>query len=490
MMQDANSNSVMGMLMAQPQSHSSKAVSGLAPQMGRLPDEEQEQSDSPNMFANMLFMLQAGVEDSTSEYSNLQASGNALPDDGQALPVFDENQSTDMPMQTSFLANSNQVFPPEDLGLNQAQAQLQSPQVLNQTSIATTTTIDEARKIAKQLGVDGLSEYKTDGSEINSVEVEKEQPETNASVVINSGALQGQALADSAVKSGASTAATSSQVDVKSLDKKNRASALDIPLNLRTQAGGSLAKEELGVQSTASESEGIDLEEAFLSNPSTLADNSKTAQTNLSSLNQGQPQQLQNIQSLNIQAGQLQSSVVVNPESNPQLDALVEVAKEKPAASVHEQINQQISKEDQLYLGKQSQFWGRQLGSHITTLIKQDVQEAKIHLDPPELGSLEIKLQVQNQETKIQIHASQPQVRDVLEQQAFRLREALAQEGMNLSGFDVSSGNKDQADQEQPQGQGSSFNEGALSELDGDAEPGQIQNKATASSLNLIDTFA
>lgn len=531
MMQGANSNPVMGVLMGQASTSTNPMVSGLEPQMGRLPDAEKDKPDGSGLFANMLFMLQAGVEHSSSKTSALQelelpVSGSELPLDGQALPVIDDVQSENTQIQTSFLANSNQIPLPTEPNLanNQISPQQQGSQTLNQAALTNPAVIDEARKVAKQLQLDDSFErvdIKTEAqAPLAQSALTQENPSPNPAVkeqaldtlaalkntdsaittstdaVVKAPSnLEEQASISALGSSDMAPASLASQVqamgstlDVQKPRDVNRANRADLPLNLRPQAGRDLIQEEMELPVETSESEGLDVEEAFLSKPATTTSNDKAQQPSLAGINQAQAQ-TQNIQSLNVQAGQLQSNVAVNTEANASLESLVEQAKEKPAPSVHEQINKIISKEETLYLGKQSQFWGRQLGGHITTLIKQDVQEAKIHLDPPELGSLEIKLQVQSQETKVQIHASQPQVREALEQQAFRLREALAQEGMSLSGFDVSSGNKDQAGQEQ-QNQGSSLNEGALSELDGDAEQSQTQNKAAASSLNLIDTFA
>lgn len=99
-----------------------------------------------------------------------------------------------------------------------------------------------------------------------------------------------------------------------------------------------------------------------------------------------------------------------------------------------------------LALDADTEAWGQQIGSRIMTLIGKDIQEARIHLDPPELGSLEIRMTVDSQDqTRIQIHAQHPQVRDVLEAQSNRLRDALAQQGLSLNEFNVSDQSQQQA---------------------------------------------
>jgi flagellar hook-length control protein FliK len=101
---------------------------------------------------------------------------------------------------------------------------------------------------------------------------------------------------------------------------------------------------------------------------------------------------------------------------------------------------------DRLQMDQDQSQWGQQLGSRVLTLIGKDIQEARIHLDPPELGALEIRMTIDQQDqAKIQIHAQHPQVRDVLEAQSQRLRDALAQQGLNLSEFNVSDQSQQQA---------------------------------------------
>jgi flagellar hook-length control protein FliK len=78
------------------------------------------------------------------------------------------------------------------------------------------------------------------------------------------------------------------------------------------------------------------------------------------------------------------------------------------------------------------------LAERIQTMVAGDLKQAIIRLDPPELGALELRVQVQQEQTQVQILASTTQVREALEQHSARLREALAEQGLNLSNLDVS----------------------------------------------------
>lgn len=147
----------------------------------------------------------------------------------------------------------------------------------------------------------------------------------------------------------------------------------------------------------------------------------------------------------------------------------------------------QVSK-DKLEFGQDRREWGGALGARIMTMVAEDVQKARIQLDPPELGSLEIKLHISQDQASVQVQAQHAHVRDVLEANAHRLRDALASQGITLSGFDVS---------ERGQGDGSSgqSGDGQGSQTTGDdwfAEDVTAENKPQpqVSSNNLLDTFA
>ncbi|WP_221799268.1 flagellar hook-length control protein FliK [Oceanobacter mangrovi] len=95
--------------------------------------------------------------------------------------------------------------------------------------------------------------------------------------------------------------------------------------------------------------------------------------------------------------------------------------------------------DDMLEFGSDKNNWGPALGGRLATMIAEDIQQARIQLDPPELGALEIQLTVdRDDQAHVQIHVHNPQVREVLESQAHRLRDALNGQGLSLASFDVS----------------------------------------------------
>lgn len=113
------------------------------------------------------------------------------------------------------------------------------------------------------------------------------------------------------------------------------------------------------------------------------------------------------------------------------------IVTEAEAEQLEEQEQVTQSKE-RLEFGRDKEQWAPALSSRIVTMVADNIQQAEIHLDPPELGSMEIKMQLNQEQTSIQVQVQSPQVRDVLEANAQRLRDALAEQGLELAGFDVS----------------------------------------------------
>ena len=72
------------------------------------------------------------------------------------------------------------------------------------------------------------------------------------------------------------------------------------------------------------------------------------------------------------------------------------------------------------------------LGERVLMMINQGKQEIQIRLDPAELGSMYIKLQVQQEQLQLSIQTEAGQSRDLIEQHLPKLREQLAQQGVSL----------------------------------------------------------
>ncbi|MBU1556316.1 MAG: flagellar hook-length control protein FliK [Gammaproteobacteria bacterium] len=73
-----------------------------------------------------------------------------------------------------------------------------------------------------------------------------------------------------------------------------------------------------------------------------------------------------------------------------------------------------------------------QLQQRVSIMLRQNIQVAEIRLDPAGLGQMQIKIDVQQEQTNVQFVVQQPQAKELLEQQLPRLRELLQQQGIVL----------------------------------------------------------
>jgi flagellar hook-length control protein FliK len=84
--------------------------------------------------------------------------------------------------------------------------------------------------------------------------------------------------------------------------------------------------------------------------------------------------------------------------------------------------------------------WHDALASRVQWLVDHDVGEARIKLNPPELGALDVKISLHDDKTFVQLTAHNAAARDELAQSLPRLRELLAANGLELGGATVSGG--------------------------------------------------
>lgn len=102
--------------------------------------------------------------------------------------------------------------------------------------------------------------------------------------------------------------------------------------------------------------------------------------------------------------------------------------------------------------------WGDKLMGKLSWLTAKNLSVAEIHLTPPDMGPMEVRVRVQNDQANITVHSANPVVREQLEQHSHRLRDMLGEQGLDLAQFDVSSNSQNQSGQ-----QGSDDDEGSAS---------------------------
>jgi flagellar hook-length control protein FliK len=82
--------------------------------------------------------------------------------------------------------------------------------------------------------------------------------------------------------------------------------------------------------------------------------------------------------------------------------------------------------------------WGERLGRQLLLQSAQGSSSAQIRLDPPELGSLTVRIQLVDQSAAVNFVSPHAMVRDALEQQSARLQEMFREQGIDLLDVSVS----------------------------------------------------
>jgi len=132
--------------------------------------------------------------------------------------------------------------------------------------------------------------------------------------------------------------------------------------------------------------------------------------------------------------------------------------------------------------------WGDKLVGKLTWLTARNMSVAEIHLTPPDMGPMEVRVQVQQEQANITVHSANPAVRDQLELHSHRLRDMLSEQGLSLAQFDVSDSPQQQTGEDSA-GEGEGNSGSTL------ADAGADEQDSSSGSLDLtwkgeVDVFA
>jgi len=84
------------------------------------------------------------------------------------------------------------------------------------------------------------------------------------------------------------------------------------------------------------------------------------------------------------------------------------------------------------------QGWAREVGQQLMMFVSQDVSAAKLHLNPRHLGPMEMQINLDGDKANVSILSQHSVVREALESSLPRLREMLAESGLNLGNVNIS----------------------------------------------------
>lgn len=115
------------------------------------------------------------------------------------------------------------------------------------------------------------------------------------------------------------------------------------------------------------------------------------------------------------------------------------VAALTPTASAPGQVSSASA--PQLAMDVQPQLnsaaWSRVVSSRVVWMAREGVQQAELRLNPASLGSVEVRLNINNDQASVTFLAQNAATRDALEQAMPRLRESLAENGLSLTHSEV-----------------------------------------------------
>lgn len=133
--------------------------------------------------------------------------------------------------------------------------------------------------------------------------------------------------------------------------------------------------------------------------------------------------------------------------------------------------------------------WGQEVSQKVVWLTGKAIQSAEIHLNPAELGPIDVKISVQNDAASVTFNAHNASVREMLESNVVRLREMMETNGVDLQEVNVDARQGEEGyaskDQEKQSGDNQDHDDEALGDEDGRTEA--IVN---SSSSNIVDYFA
>lgn len=130
--------------------------------------------------------------------------------------------------------------------------------------------------------------------------------------------------------------------------------------------------------------------------------------------------------------------------------------------------------------------WTEDLGNKVSMLIGKELSSAELVLTPPSLGRVEVQLTVAGDQTSAVFVAATPAARDALEQALPKLRDFLADAGINLSQATVGGeSSRDGGRQDGPPQRQSGGGDIAVSGRDGAAAAAVLRRVD-----GMVDTFA
>jgi len=132
--------------------------------------------------------------------------------------------------------------------------------------------------------------------------------------------------------------------------------------------------------------------------------------------------------------------------------------------------------------------WGSEFSKRINFMVGNDIKHAELRLDPPELGRINIKISMSQDQATVSFSSAHGNVREAIENTLPRLRELLNDSGIQLADANIN----DRKEQNSNQAEGDSNLSGpAFPEADEEADSSDASQQVTRFSADgVIDYFA
>lgn len=132
---------------------------------------------------------------------------------------------------------------------------------------------------------------------------------------------------------------------------------------------------------------------------------------------------------------------------NQQLSALagLQGAQTLQQTRAEQQIQAQAIQQTPLQLTREQAT--EKLSERINLMLSKNLKHVDIRLDPPELGRMQIRLSMNNDQASVQFTVANGQARDVVDQAMPRLREMMLQQGIQLADTNVQQQSSGQSQQ-------------------------------------------
>ncbi|ELI5446948.1 flagellar hook-length control protein FliK [Vibrio parahaemolyticus] len=125
------------------------------------------------------------------------------------------------------------------------------------------------------------------------------------------------------------------------------------------------------------------------------------------------------------------------PESQYGLAGQLQAAAGQQGVTAQQQTRAEAAQQAQLPLQLTKELANDQVAEKVQMMMSKNLKNLDIRLDPPELGRMQIRMTMNNDLANVHFTVTNPQARDIIEQTLPRLREMLAQQGMQLADSSV-----------------------------------------------------